>query len=342
MDRDPEAVAVVIFDRAPLFETSVPMSVFGMDRSASGAPRFRLLAVAGEEGPITTTGDLVVSAPHGLDALELASIIVLPSWRNTAERPPERALAAIRAAHAGGATIVSFCLGGFVLAATGLLDGRRAVTHWFHAPTLAAMYPRVTVDSDVLFIDDGDVITSAGTGAALDACLHLVSRTWGAKASAAISRRMAMPPRRQGAQAQSLQGELPLPRPVEKFADVMAFAVEHIADPVDVDLLARKAMMSRRTFDRQFRCVAGISPMQWLLHQRVLFAQRLLEESDQPIDSIARQSGFTNGIALRRHFQRHLGTSPLRYRLNAQSALAARQRHQYRSDHGTDRLRDAQ
>lgn len=326
MERNPESVAVVFFDRAPLFETSVPMSVFGMDRSASGAPRFDLLAVAGEDGPITTTGGLVVNAPHGLDALQRASIVVLPSWRDASERPPEPALAAIRAAHAGGATIVSFCLGGFVLAATGLLDGRRAVTHWFHAPTLAAMYPRVTVDADVLFIDDGDIVTGAGTGAALDACLHVVARTWGAKASAAIARRMALPPRRNGAQAQSLRTELPHPQPVETFAEVMAFAVEHIADPVDVDLLARRAMMSRRTFDRRFRSVAGMSPMQWLLHQRVLCAQRLLEESEQPIDSIARQAGFANGIALRRHFQRHLGISPLRYRLMSQSAIAARER----------------
>ncbi|MET0704614.1 MAG: helix-turn-helix domain-containing protein [Mycobacterium sp.] len=317
-------MAIVIFDRAPLFETSVPMSVFGMDRSSSGVPRFRLLPVAGEEGPLTTTGGLVCSTPHGLEALEQASVVVLPSWRDVWERPPEQALASIRAAHTGGATIVSFCLGGFVLAATGLLSGRRAVTHWFHAPTLAAMYPDISVDSDALFIDDGDIITGAGTGAALDACLHLVARKWGAKASAAIAARMAMPPRRNGAQAQITDGVLPVPRPVEKFADVMAYAVQHLADPVDVDDLARKAMMSRRTFDRQFRGVAGMSALQWLLHQRVLFAQRLLEEGEQSIDEIARQAGFANGIALRRHFHRYLGTSPLRYRLKAQSTFGTR------------------
>jgi transcriptional regulator GlxA family with amidase domain len=225
---------VAIFDRVPLFETSVPMSVFGMDRSTRGAPHFRLLPVAGEDGPLRTTGGLIVDVPYRLDALEQASIVVLPSWRDVRERPPEHALGAIRSAHAAGAIIVSFCLGGFVLAATGLLDGRRAVTHWFHAPTLAAMYPRVSVDSDVLFIDDGDIITGAGTGAALDACLHLVSRLWGAKASSTIATCLAMPPRRNGSQAQVIDGLLPFPQPVEKFADVMAFAVEHIAEPVDV------------------------------------------------------------------------------------------------------------
>jgi transcriptional regulator GlxA family with amidase domain len=321
MSRDPAAIAVVIFDRAPLFETSVPMSVFGMDRSTSGAPTFRLLPVAGEDGPLTTTGGLIVDAPYGLDMLDQASIVVLPSWRDVQERPPEPALDAIRSAHAGGAIIVSFCLGGFVLAATGLLNGRRAVTHWFHAPTLAAMYPQVCVDSDVLFIDDGDIITSAGTGAALDACLHLVTRLWGAKASSALAARLALPPRRNGAQAQLINGALPVPQPVEKFADLMAFAVEHLAEPVDVDGLARRALMSRRTFDRQFRSVAGTSAMQWLVHQRLLLARRLLEESEEPIDAIARQAGFANGIALRRHFQRHLGVSPLRYRLNARSTF---------------------
>jgi transcriptional regulator GlxA family with amidase domain len=315
MSRDPLAIAVVIFDKAPMFETSVPMSVFGMDRSASGAPKFRLLPVAGEPGPLTTTGGLVLDAPYGLDALGDASIIVLPSWRDIGEKPPEEALAAIRSAHADGAIIVSFCLGGFVLAATGLLDDRKAATHWFYAPTLAAMYPRVSVDPDVLFIDDGDIVTGAGTGAALDACLHLVTRLWGAKASAAIARRMAMPPRRSGGLPQVVDDALPVPRPAAELTEVMAFAVEHIAERVDVDDLARRAMMSRRTFDRRFRGVAGVSALQWLLYQRVLLAQRLLEESELSIDDIARRAGFRNGITLRRHFRRQVGISPLQYRM---------------------------
>ncbi|OBI22408.1 hypothetical protein A5714_06270 [Mycobacterium sp. E2462] len=326
MVRDPSAVALVIFDRAPMFETSVPMSVFGMDRSSTGAPKFRFLPVAGEEGPLTTTGGLIVTAPYGLEALAEASIIMLPSWRDVRERPPQQALDAIRAAHAGGATLVSFCLGGFVLAATGLLDGRRAATHWFYAPTLAAMYPKVSVDPDVLFIDDGDIVTGAGTGAALDACLHLVARQWGARASAAIARRMAMPPRRNGTQAQVVDNVLPLPQPAKTFTEIMAYAVQHIAEPLDVDALARRAMMSRRNFDRQFRTVTGMSALQWVLYQRVLAAQRLLEDGDSSIDDIAQHSGFTNGVALRRHFRRHFGVSPLQYRLNVRARVAERQR----------------
>ncbi|GBG40365.1 GlxA family transcriptional regulator [Mycobacterium montefiorense] len=315
MSRDPLAIAVVIFDQAPIFETSVPISVFGMDRSASGAPKFRLLPVAGEPGPLTTTAGLVLDAPHGLEALAEAAVIVLPSWRDICEKPPEETLTAIRAAHADGAIIVSFCLGGFVLAAAGLLDDRKAATHWFYAPSLAAMYPRVSVDPDILFIDDGDIVTGAGTGAALDACLHLVTRLWGAKASAAIARRMAMPPRRRGDLPQFADGALPVPKPEAELADVMAYAVEHIAEPVDVDDLARRAMMSRRTFDRRFRGVAGVSALRWLLYQRVLLSQRLLEESELSIDDIARRAGFRNGITLRRHFRRQVGINPLRYRM---------------------------
>jgi transcriptional regulator GlxA family with amidase domain len=167
----------------------------------------------------------------------------------------------------------------------------------------------------LLFIDDGDIVTGAGTGAALDACLHLVTRLWGAKASAAIARRMAMPPRRSGGLPQVVDDALPVPKPAAELAEVMAFAVEHIAEPVDVGDLARRAMMSRRTFDRRFRGVAGVSALQWLLYQRVLLAQRLLEESELSIDEMGRRAGFRNGITLRRHFRRQVGISPLQYRM---------------------------
>jgi transcriptional regulator GlxA family with amidase domain len=324
MARDPVAIAVVIFDRAPMFETAVPMSVFGVDQSNSGVPKFRLLVVAGESGPLTTTGGLIVDAPFGLDALDEAAVIVLPSWRDGGERPPEAALTAIRAAHADGAIIVTFCMGGFVLAATGLLDRRRAVVHWRYAPKLAAMYPAISVDNETLFIDDGDIVTGAGTGAALDACLALVERLWGEKAATAIAQRMAMPPRRIGTRAQVIDTPSLVPTSSEKFSEIMAFAVEHIAEPFNVDELAHRARMSRRTFDRHFRDAAGMSAMQWLLQQRVFRAQQLIEERDEPIEDIARRAGFNNGVALRRYFHRYLGISPLQYRLRHKAEHDAR------------------
>ncbi|OJZ74652.1 hypothetical protein BRW65_08020 [Mycobacterium paraffinicum] len=306
-----------------MLETSVPMSVFGVDHSDSSVPKFRLLVVAGESGALTTTGGLAVQAPFGLDALQEASIVVLPSWREISEVPPEPALAAIRAAHANGAIIVSFCLGGFVLAATGLLDGRRAVMHWFYAPALAAMYPNICVDHDALFNDDGDIVTGAGTGAALDACLQLVRRLWGVKAAGAIARSITMPPHRTGARAQVIDIVPVTTPPSPTFAEVMSFAVEHIAEPFDVNDLANRAMMSRRTFDRHFREVAGTSAMRWLLQQRIFRAQRLLEDTHKSIEDIARSAGFANSLALRRHFRRYLGISPMQYRLRCQAQHAA-------------------
>ncbi|OBA63096.1 hypothetical protein A5647_06275 [Mycobacterium sp. 1100029.7] len=315
MARDPAAVAVVLFDQAPMFETAVPLNVFGAANAVAGAPAFRLLVVAGEEGPLRTTGGLIVEAPFGLDALNDASTVVLPSWRDPAERPPEPALAAIRAAHADGATIVSFCLGGFVLAATGLLDGRRAVMHWFHAPALAAMYPRVGVDGDALFADDGDIITAAGTGAALDACLHLIERIWDRQTATAIARQMIMAPRRAGTRPQLLYTAPSSTSSSARLSDVMAFAMDHIAEPFGVDELAGRARMSRRTFDRHFRDVAGMSATEWLGWQRVFRAQRLLVEGVEPIEDVARHSGFPTGLSLRRHFYRYIGVSPQHYRL---------------------------
>lgn len=315
MTRDAVTVAVVVFDRAPMFETSVPVGVFGMEHTDEGAPRFRLLVVAGEDGPLTTTGGLVVEAPFGLAALQEASIVVLPSWRDIGERPPEPALAAIRAAHARGAVIVSFCLGGFVLAATGLLDGRRCVMHWFYAPALAAMYPNVIVDHETLFNDDGDLVTGAGTGAALDACLQLVQRLWGAKAASAIARSMTMPPGRAGTRTQTID-LAPMPtQPTRPFAEVLAFAVDHITEPFDAADLAKRALMSRRTFDRHFREFTGMSATQWLHQQRLFRARQLLQDTVEPIEDVARNAGFRDAVALRRHFRRYLRTSPQQYRL---------------------------
>jgi transcriptional regulator GlxA family with amidase domain len=314
VNREPVTVAVVYFDRAPMFETAVPLNVFGTP-DATGMPVFDLFVVAGEQGTLTTSGGLVVEAPFGLDALADASIVVLPSWRDPAERPPEPALAAIRAAHAHGATIVSFCLGGFVLAATGIVDGRRAVMHWFHAPTLAAMYPKVSVDGDALFADDGDVVTAGGTGAALDACLHLVERVRDRHTATAIARRMLTAPRRAGTRPQLLYTAPSSTGSSARLSDVMAFAMDHITEPLGIDELAQRARMSRRSFDRHFRDIAGMSATRWLSWQRVFRAQQLLRDSGEPIEDIAHRAGFASGLSLRRQFHRHLGVSPQDYRL---------------------------
>ncbi|MFC5183138.1 GlxA family transcriptional regulator [Actinomadura harenae] len=317
--RDPRTVAVLLFDRVPMFETSVPLSVFGSD--PRGATPFEVRAVAAEPGPIRMEAGLVLHAPPGLDALDDAGIVVVPSWRFGDEEPPRAALDALRAAHSGGATVVGLCRGAFVLAAAGLLDGLRATTHWRFAPALAERYPKVRVDPAVLFVDEGSVVTSAGTAAGIDACLHLVRREAGAREAASIARRMVVPPQRSGGQAQYIERPIPEPGMDDPLAPVLEHAVRNLHDPsLDVDALARRAHMSRRSFDRRFREATGTSPLQWLLAQRVLHAQRLLEGTDLPIDSIARQVGFANGVALRPHFRRVVGVAPQPYRDTFQPA----------------------
>jgi transcriptional regulator GlxA family with amidase domain len=329
--RDRQTIAVLMFDGAPLFETSVPMSVFGSDRTDSGVPLFTVLAVAGDPGPLTTSSGIQLHAPHGLEALKSAATIIVPAWRRPEEQPPEAVLDALRVAHRDGATIVGLCRGAFVLAAAGLLDGRRAATHWRWAPVLAAAHPDIRVDPTVLFVDDGDILTSAGTAAGIDACLHLVRREFGARVANTIARHMVVPPQRSGGQAQYI--ERPVPEssgdPLEA---VMAHAVEHLDDPgLDIDTLATRACMSRRTFDRRFRELTGDSPLQWLLVQRINQAQHLLETTDASIDVIARNVGFTNAVALRPLFRRVVGIAPQTYRTAFQAHSPAGKGHHTRA-----------
>ena len=312
--RRPEIVAVLLFSGAPIFESSIPLSVFGVDRQDAGVPRYRLLVCAGEDGPLATTGGLTMTAPHGLESLARAGTVVVPAWRSAAQLPPPEALAALRKAHQEGARIIGLCTGAFVLAAAGLLDGRPATTHWMYAPTLAKRYPQVQVDPRELFIDDGDVLTSAGTAAGIDLCLHVVRTDHGAEAAAALARRLVVPARRSGGQAQYIDRSLPEEIGNDPLAEVVTWALDNLSKQFDVEALAARAYMSRRTFDRRFRSLTGSAPLQWLISQRVLQAQRLLETTEASVDEVARRCGFRSPVALRGHFRRQLGMSPAVYR----------------------------
>ncbi|KIE28198.1 AraC family transcriptional regulator [Streptomyces sp. MUSC 125] len=312
--RRKEIVAVLLFSGGPIFESSIPLSVFGIDRQDAGVPRYRLLVCAGEEGPLRTTGGLELTAPHGLEAISRAGTVVVPAWRSITSPPPEEALDALRRAHEEGARIVGLCTGAFVLAAAGLLDGRPATTHWMYAPTLAKRYPSVHVDPRELFVDDGDVLTSAGTAAGIDLCLHIVRTDHGNEAAGALARRLVVPPRRSGGQERYLDRSLPEEIGADPLAEVVAWALEHLHEQFDVETLAARAYMSRRTFDRRFRSLTGSAPLQWLITQRVLQAQRLLETSDYSVDEVAGRCGFRSPVALRGHFRRQLGSSPAAYR----------------------------
>jgi transcriptional regulator GlxA family with amidase domain len=314
--RRPEVVAVLLFSGGPIFESSIPLSVFGIDRQDAGVPRYRLLVCAGEDGPLRTTGGLELTAPYGLEALSRAGTVVVPTWRSISQAPPPEALEAIRRAHEEGARIIGLCTGAFVLAAAGLLDGRPATTHWMYAPTLAKRYPSVHVDPRELFVDDGDVLTSAGTAAGIDLCLHVVRTDHGGEAAAALARRLVVPPRRADWQTGQRHLDRSLPEEIgaDPLAEVVAWALEHLHEQFDVEALAARAYMSRRTFDRRFRSLTGSAPLQWLITQRVLQAQRLLETSDYSVDEVAGRCGFRSPVALRGHFRRQLGSSPASYR----------------------------
>ncbi|WP_019548416.1 helix-turn-helix domain-containing protein [Streptomyces sulphureus] len=313
-----EIVAVLLFSGGPIFESSIPLSVFGVDRQDAGVPRYRLLVCAGEDGPLRTTGGLQLTAPFGLEAISRAGTVVVPAWRSITQPPPTAALDALRQAHEEGARIVGLCTGSFVLAAAGLLDGRPATTHWMYAPTLAKRYPAVHVDPRELFVDDGDILTSAGTAAGIDLCLHVVRTDHGTEAAGALARRLVVPPRRANAESgghpRHLDRSLPEEIGSDPLAEVVAWALEHLHEQFDVEALAARAYMSRRTFDRRFRSLTGSAPLQWLITQRVLQAQRLLETSDYSVDEVAGRCGFRSPVALRGHFRRQLGSSPAAYR----------------------------
>jgi transcriptional regulator GlxA family with amidase domain len=315
-------VAVALCDAAPPFELGVVCEVFGTDRTADGLPGFDFAVCAAEPPPLWSTSGFRIDTDHGLERLETADLIAVPGWHHIDRHPPEPLLEALRRAVARGARVMSVCSGAFVLAAAGLLEGRRATTHWRLAATLKAMYPHVLVDPGVLYIDEGQVLTSAGTAAGIDLCLHIVRREFGAGVANAIARRMVVPPHRDGGQAQYIETPLPDPRPATDMAAVCAWAQQHLADPLPVAELARRFHMSPRNFARRFAAATGTTPHRWILQQRCDLAQRLLEETGDDLEEVARRTGFGDAASLRLHFTRRRGTSPQRYRQTFRSRVA--------------------
>jgi transcriptional regulator GlxA family with amidase domain len=307
-------VAVAVCDQVAAFELGVLSEVFGLDRTADGFPGYDFAVCAVEPPPLRTSSGFTIDTPHGIDRLRSADLIAIAAWRDPDERPPERLLAELRAAVDRGARVMSVCTGAFVLAAAGLLDGRRATTHWRHAAALAERYPLIEVDPDVLYVDAGPVLTSAGTAAGIDLCLHIVRTEHGAGVANALARRMVVPPHRDGGQAQFVETPVRVHRRGDELSEVLDWALERLDEPLPVEDMAARALMSTRTFARRFRAVTGETPHRWLLLQRLLLAQRLLEEGDEPVEEVARLAGFGSPVSLRQHFARWRGTSPQRYR----------------------------
>jgi transcriptional regulator GlxA family with amidase domain len=308
-------IAVALVDEVNAFELGVLCEVFGIDRSEQGLPVYDFAVVSSEPGPVRVLAGLTVSTTHGIERLEQADLIAVPAGgKGFEEREyPPALLEALRDAVAREARVLSVCGGAFVLGAAGLLDGRKCTTHWKHTDQLAARFPAARVEPDVLYIDEDPVITSAGTAAGIDACLHIVRKEQGCQVANAIARRMVVPPHREGGQAQYIERPVP-PSSDNNLADVLAWMESHLDADVTVEQLASRAHMSPRTFARRFLQEAGTTPYRWLLRQRISHAQHLLETTDQTIDCIAACVGFGSSATLRHHFLRILGVTPQAYR----------------------------
>ena len=306
-------VAVLVLPDVVPFDLVIPGQIFGDTKAHGGRAYYRLLLCAEAPGPVPMAGGVPVVVPLGLAAIQEADTVVIPG-RATADAPvAESVVVALREAAARGARLVSICTGAFVLAAAGVLDGRRVTTHWAHTGRLGELYPRTCVDPRVLYVDDGPVLTSAGMAAGIDLCLHVVRADHGAAVANAIARRMVVAPHRTGGQAQFIEQPVPVTRD-RTLQRVQAWALERLHEPLTVETLAREANMSSRHFARRFHVELGTAPLRWLLHERVRLAQRLLEQTDLPVQRIAERSGFGSAIALRRHFAREAGATPLEYR----------------------------
>jgi transcriptional regulator GlxA family with amidase domain len=306
------SVAVVAFDRISPYHLAVPSAVFG--EVHPGVPRFDFQVCAAEPGPLSTTVGFAVSVAHGLEVLRSTDIVIVPSWRDPAERPPQPLLAALVAARRRGAQVVGLCLGAYVLAEAGLLDGRRATTHWAYVPDFRHRNPQVEVDADVLYIEDDTIVTSAGTAAGIDCCLHLIRQRYGAECANRVARRLVVPPHRQGGKAQYIEQPVPDTAQDSRLAELMDWVRAHLALAHTLDSLAARSLMSRRTLTRRFHQLTGSTVGQWLLAERLAFVQRLLESTDQPIDTIAALAGFGSAVSLRHHFRRTVGESPSAWR----------------------------
>lgn len=305
-------VAVLATDEVAAFELGLLCEAFGIDRSEDEVPTIEFAVCGPTRGPIRCAGGFSISLDHGLERLADADLIGIPAmpWSST---PDPAVLEALRAAYDRGARLFSVCSGAFVLGAAGLLDDLECTTHWKHVDELAARFPRARVVPEVLYVDSGQIVTSAGTAAGLDAALHIWRQEYGAAVATTVARRMVVPPQRDGGQAQFIA------RPVvecaaETLGPLLTWITEHLEDDLGVETLAARAHMSARTFARRFREETGTTPHAWVTAQRLYAAEELLERTDLSVDQVAAQVGFVNAATLRHHFARARGVSPQQYR----------------------------
>ncbi|GAA3096856.1 GlxA family transcriptional regulator [Streptosporangium carneum] len=310
-------VVVLALDGVIPFELGIPSRIFAMAKGPAGEHLYEVVTCTVDGGPVSTEADFSISVDHGAEALATADTVVIPATHKLGPiyregrlpQPLAEAFAHIRP----GTRLVSICTAAYVLAAAGLLDGRPATTHWSRTDLFQKLFPQVKLNPDVLFVDDGDVLTSAGVAAGIDLCLHIVRRDHGSEVANSVARRCVVPPWRDGGQAQFIERPIP-EQSTATTAATRAWALERLNLPLPLTELAAHARMSRRTFTRRFRDEVGVSPGQWLILQRVELARRLLETSDLPVDGVAIEAGFGTAASLRQHLQTAIGVSPMAYR----------------------------
>lgn len=319
----PHHVAILAYDGLCTFEFGCAIELFALDRPELGVPWYSHAVCAVEAGPLRAAGGLTVAAPHGLDEVERADTIVIPGWRGADQPPPSALIDALQRAHARGARICSICSGAFVLAHAGLLDGRRASTHWRYLAQMASAFPAVRVEEGVLYVEDGRIVTSAGSAAGLDMLLHLVRCDFGADIASRVAQRLVVPGHRDGDQAQLVARPLPSEEH-NAIARLMDWVRENLRAEHSVESMAAQAKMGARTFQRRFKDSTGQSPLAWLVRERVELAARILETRPQlPLDAVADLAGLGSPESLRRHFRSHGMPPPGRYRKMERAGAAA-------------------
>jgi len=305
-----ERIAVLALDSVVAFDLAIAAQVFGHEEERE---RYELAVCAQRAGRVATSTGFDIVAPHGLAAVRRADTVIVPGYERTDRPVPPAVVRVLQAADRRGARLISICTGAFALAAAGVLDGRRATTHWRSAAALRDRHPGIEVDASVLYVDEGRVLTSAGVAAGIDLCLHVVARDHGAAAANRIARRMVVAAQRGGGQAQFVERSVPPPAD-GGLARTRAWMLDRLDQPVTVAAMAHHAMRSKRSFARHFRAETGTTPLRWMHEQRILHARRLLEETDLPVEEIASRSGFGTATTLREHFGRATRTTPTAYR----------------------------
>lgn len=309
----PHQVAVLVYDGLCTFEFGIVADVFGYARPEMGPRWYRLVSCAVEPGPLRAVGGVLVHAEAGLEALADAETIIVPGWRRAGKLPPSELIEALREAAGRGARMISICSGAFLLAAAGLLEGRRVTTHWKYAADFRERYPDLELVPEVLYVDEGSVLTSAGSAAGIDLLLHVVRGDFGPEAANRIARGLVVPAHREGGQAQFVERPVPR-RPNGRLAPLLDWMRARLDEDMSNAMLARQAAMSERTFLRRFREMTGTTPAEWLQDERVAAARQALESTNAHVEQIAAALGFGTSATLRTQFRRRLGVGPSEYR----------------------------